>query len=93
VVIVEVLGAFYQRAAAIIDSKEVLSIIKALITVDEESTEADVSLVKIPTLPEALSHVIQQKSEPEPFALLEQLLTTDDPEGVMDNIYNRFIGG
>lgn len=90
VIILQVMGEFYKQAVAIGEQKGALVVSKEILKIDESISIESISDAKIPTLEEALPKVVQKKQEPEVFALLEQLLTTKDPESVMEEHRNKF---
>lgn len=91
VVVLQVLGTFFKKALFIAENKGALVIPKEIAIINEKIKVKNISDIKIPTLLESLSHVIQAKKEPEAFGLLEQLLPSDDPESVLDNFVTNFM--
>jgi len=91
VIILTVVNDLYKQAVVIAEGKGVLVVSKGALRPMMPDEQVAVQ-TEIPPLPACLPMVLNAKQEPEPFALLEQLLTTGDPEAVLDAEYNKFTG-
>lgn len=91
VIILKVLGDLYQAALSIAESKGAFVVSKEILKMEDTIDISSITDVTIPTLLEALPQVISSTIEPEPFALLEQLLTTKDPEAVIGVVWDNYM--
>jgi len=89
VIILEVVSELYKQAMNIAESTGALVVPKAILKIDESVKMDNISEVDIPELIDALPTVVQRKSEPGVFSLLEQLLASDDPESVLEETRNK----